>query len=51
MNDTISFDTGGESPRAMSPHIHFYMPAQLALSNEELDKVVAKMIEIGASVK
>lgn len=43
--------TGGESPRAMSPHILFYMAAQLALSNEELDKVVAKMIEIGASVK
>ncbi len=43
--------TGGESPRAMSPHILFYMAAQLALSNEELDKVVAKMIEIGASIK
>ncbi|MER0060911.1 hypothetical protein [Pectobacterium polaris] len=39
--------TGGENPRAMSPHILFYMAAQLALSNEELDRIVAKMIEIG----
>lgn len=42
MNDTISFDTGGESPHAISPHILFYMVAQLVRSNEELDKVVAK---------
>ena len=41
----------GESPRTMALHILCYMAAQLALSNEELDNVVAKMIEIGASIK
>lgn len=40
----------GESLRTMSLHILFYMAAQLALSIEELDNVVAKMIEIGASI-
>ena len=43
--------TGGENPRAMSPHILFYMAAQLALSDEELQRVVKKMQDIGASIK
>jgi len=43
--------TGGESPRAMSPHILFYMAAQLALSEDELASVVKKMQEIGAETK
>ncbi|TNV15155.1 XRE family transcriptional regulator [Buttiauxella sp. B2] len=41
--------TGGESPRAMSPHILFYMAAQQVLSKNELDRVLDKMKEIGAS--
>ncbi|ECF6076505.1 helix-turn-helix transcriptional regulator [Salmonella enterica subsp. houtenae] len=41
--------TGGESPRAMSPHILFFMAAQLALSDTELASVLEKMQEIGAS--
>ncbi|EDE3099849.1 XRE family transcriptional regulator [Salmonella enterica] len=40
--------TGGESPRAMSPHILFFMAAQLALSDKELTAVLEKMQEIGA---
>lgn len=40
--------TGGESPRAMSPHILFYMAAQLALDKNELERVLEKMREIGA---
>lgn len=43
--------TGGESPRAMSPHILFYMAAQLALTDDELNRVVAKMHEIGAETR
>ena len=41
--------TGGENPRAMSPHILFYMAAQLALSEDELQRVIKKMQNIGAS--
>ena len=40
--------TGGVAPRAMSPHILFFMAAQLALSNDELERVLEKMREIGA---
>jgi len=43
--------TGGESPRAMSPHILFFMAAQLALSDDELNRVIKKMQEIGAETK
>lgn len=43
--------TGGAEPRAMSPHILFFMAAQLALDEAELKRVVTKMIEIGAVVK
>lgn len=41
--------TGGVAPRAMSPHILFFMAAQLALKSEELDSVLKKMREIGAN--
>ncbi|ECO8206534.1 helix-turn-helix transcriptional regulator, partial [Salmonella enterica] len=30
--------TGGESPRAMSPHILFFMAAQLILSEDDINK-------------
>lgn len=42
--------TGGESPRAMSPHILFYMAAQLSLSEDELAKVLGKMRDMGAKI-
>ncbi|EAS4843976.1 helix-turn-helix transcriptional regulator, partial [Salmonella enterica] len=29
--------TGGESPRAMSPHILFFMAAQLTLSEDDIN--------------
>ncbi|WP_199533714.1 hypothetical protein [Pluralibacter gergoviae] len=40
--------TGGAEPRAMSPHILFFMAAQLALDDSELTRVLAKMKELGA---
>lgn len=40
--------TGGESPRAMSPHILFFMAAQLALNEDEINKVLFKMHAIGS---
>ncbi|EAX2784593.1 helix-turn-helix transcriptional regulator, partial [Salmonella enterica] len=40
--------TGGESPRAMSPHILFFMAAQLILSEDDINKIIDKMIEVGA---
>ncbi|ENR8889152.1 helix-turn-helix domain-containing protein [Citrobacter koseri] len=43
--------TGGESPRAMSPHILFFIAAQLALSDKELALVINKMCEIGATIQ
>lgn len=43
--------TGGAEPRAMSPHILFFMAAQLVLGDDELDRVVKKMVEIGAIIK
>ncbi|EOC7145417.1 helix-turn-helix domain-containing protein [Escherichia coli] len=42
--------TGGESPRAISPHILFFMAAQLTLNDVELDKILTKMQEVGAKV-
>jgi hypothetical protein len=42
--------TGGETPREMSPQILFFGAAQLALSNDELERVLAKMREIGAEI-
>lgn len=43
--------TGGESPRAMSPHILFYMAAQLVLTDDELQRIITKMHEIGAETR
>ncbi|CDZ82771.1 hypothetical protein BN1086_00858 [Citrobacter koseri] len=43
--------TGGESPRAMSPHILFFIAAQLALSEDDLMQVLDKMREIGGKIK
>lgn len=40
--------TGGETPRALSPHILFYMAAQLVLDESDLKKITEKMKEIGA---
>ncbi|HAZ8269234.1 helix-turn-helix transcriptional regulator [Citrobacter koseri] len=42
--------TGGESPRAMSPHILFFIAAQLSLNNNELNKILEKMRGIGAKL-
>ncbi|QGH60159.1 XRE family transcriptional regulator [Serratia proteamaculans] len=42
--------TGGAEPRAMSPHILFFIAAQLALSDRDLSKVLDKMKEIGAGI-
>lgn len=42
--------TGGGEPRAMSPHILFYMAAQLVLSESELNKILRKMVELGAEI-
>ncbi|EBG1054074.1 helix-turn-helix domain-containing protein [Salmonella enterica] len=43
--------TSGESPRAMSPHILFFMAAQLILSEDDINKIIDKMIEVGAELK
>lgn len=43
--------TGGASPRSISPHILFFMAAQLALSENDLKKVLDKMKDIGANFK
>ncbi len=43
--------TGGAEPRAMSPHILFFMAAQLALDDKELSLIINKMKEIGAQIK
>ncbi|EDV1593592.1 XRE family transcriptional regulator, partial [Salmonella enterica subsp. salamae] len=37
--------------RAMSPHILFFMAAQLTLSEDDINKITDKMIEIGAELK
>ncbi|HEN7343343.1 TPA: XRE family transcriptional regulator, partial [Serratia marcescens] len=42
--------TGGAEPRAMSPHILFFVAAQLALSERDLLKVLNKMKKIGAGI-
>lgn len=42
--------TGGESPRAMSPHILFYVAAQLVLNESELANILDKMRNIGADI-
>lgn len=42
--------TGGAEPRAMSPHILFFIAAQLVLSEGELNNILEKMHEIGARI-
>lgn len=43
--------TSGAKPRAISLHILFFMSAQLALSSEEVDRVIGKMKELGSIIK
>ena len=40
--------TGGESPRVMGEERLFYAAARLVLTDEELERVYAKMRSIGA---
>jgi hypothetical protein len=42
--------TGGIQPREMSPQILFFGAARLALSDEEFDRVLARMRDIGADI-
>ncbi|MBU9818129.1 XRE family transcriptional regulator [Rahnella sp. C60] len=42
--------TGGAEPRAMSPHILFFMAAQLTLTDAETQRVIEKMKDIGANI-
>lgn len=42
--------TGGEYPRTISHHILFFMAAQLALSEDEITRVLEKMRELGANI-
>ncbi|MFP4891493.1 hypothetical protein [Paraburkholderia sp. EG304] len=43
--------TGGAEPREMSPQIMFFGAARLALTPDELERVLAKMREIGAEIE
>jgi hypothetical protein len=43
--------TGGEKPREMAPQMLFFGAAKLALKPDELDRVLAKMREIGADIE
>ncbi|TDB48990.1 helix-turn-helix domain-containing protein [Photorhabdus luminescens] len=43
--------TGGKMPRVVSPHILFYIATQLTLSEDDLNRILAKMREIGANVR
>jgi predicted transcriptional regulator len=42
--------TGGAEPRAMSPHILFFIAAQLSLNDKDLQLVIDEMKRIGASI-
>ncbi|MCR5892185.1 MULTISPECIES: XRE family transcriptional regulator [Burkholderia] len=42
--------TGGEEPREISPHILFFAAARLELSPEDLERVLARMRAIGATI-
>lgn len=42
--------TGGVQPREMAPQMLFFGAARLALSPEELERVLARMREIGAEI-
>jgi hypothetical protein len=43
--------TGGAMPREMSPQILFFGAARLVLSDEEFERVLARMREIGARIE
>jgi hypothetical protein len=43
--------TGGESPRVMGEERLFYAAAHLVLPAEEIERVYAKMREIGATLE
>lgn len=40
--------TGGMSPRPMNQHILFFAAAQVALTDEEMKKVLTAMLDMGA---
>ncbi|APF87568.1 hypothetical protein BCR16_12530 [Ralstonia solanacearum FJAT-1458] len=42
--------TGGAQPREMAPQMLFFGAARLVLTKEELERVLARMRAIGASV-
>ncbi|MHC9003534.1 XRE family transcriptional regulator [Enterobacter adelaidei] len=43
--------TCGEIPRPISSHILFFTAAQLVLNESEMDKILKKMKDIGASFR
>jgi len=43
--------TGGAAPREMSPQMLFFGAARLVLSEDEVERVLAKMREIGAQIE
>jgi hypothetical protein len=42
--------TGGQAPRELGLHMAFFMAARLALTEEELGRVLAEMRAMGAEV-
>ncbi|KVN17905.1 MULTISPECIES: hypothetical protein [unclassified Burkholderia] len=42
--------TGGEEPRDISPHILFFAAARLELSPADIERVLARMRSIGATI-
>jgi len=42
--------TGGAQPREMAPQMLFFAAARLALSEDELERVLARMRSIGAEI-
>ncbi|MBF6987271.1 hypothetical protein [Cupriavidus sp. IK-TO18] len=42
--------TGGAQPREMAPQMLFFGAARLALSDAEMERVLARMRDIGADV-
>ncbi|MBP0629944.1 MULTISPECIES: XRE family transcriptional regulator [unclassified Cupriavidus] len=43
--------TGGAQPREMAPQMLFFGAARLALSEDEMQRVLARMRDIGADVE
>ncbi|AMR79258.1 hypothetical protein [Cupriavidus nantongensis] len=42
--------TGGAQPREMAPQMLFFGAARLALSDEEMERVLSRMRDIGADI-